>query len=129
MQDNQYETIFLLSVAGEKLYYLKSIHKFDLQKKLISINISENKSKLYILIGKERWEQISNPTELFVFDLINPQDNVYDYSCLIKHALTPLYKETTKIITDVTISNNSITYTERSGEVTTILFDTLQPEL
>ncbi len=47
MQDNQYETTFFLSVTGEKLYYLKTIHKFDLQKKLISINISENKSKLY----------------------------------------------------------------------------------
>ncbi len=80
---------------------------------------------LYILIGKERWEQISNPTELFVFDLINPQDNVYYYSCLLKHALTPLYKETTKIITDVTISNNSITYKERSGNETTIYFNNL----
>lgn len=120
-----YQTIFLLSVPGEELYYLTTVFKQDLNEELISIDISQDKSKLYILIGKKNWEEINTATQLFVYNLINPHENVYDYSWLVKHLLRPIIEETSKIIIDVDIQNNSVIYTERTGSQTTILFDSL----
>jgi len=123
--ESTYQTIFLLSVPGEELYYLTTVFKQDLNEELISIDISQDESKLYILIGKKNWEEKNTATQLFVYNLINPHENVYDYSCLVKHVLRPIIEETSKIIIDVDIQNNSIIYTERSGTQTTIEFDSL----
>ena len=129
MQDSTYKTIYFLAVPGEELYYLKAVQKSNHLEKLIDINISDDKSKLFILIENSTINYKPYGTGLFVFDLINPQDNYYYYNCFYKHLLNKLLEVTDKDITEASILNNSITYKERSGEVTTILFDTLQPVL
>jgi len=125
MQDSTYKTIYFLAVPGEELYYLKAVQKSDHLEKLVDINISDDKSKLFILIENSTINYKPYGTGLFVFDLINPQDNYYYYNCFYRHLLNKLLEVTDKDITEASILNNSITYKERSGEETTIYFNDL----
>lgn len=125
VDDDTYQTAYLLDIPNEELYFLAFIHKVDNQEKLISINISEDKSKLFIHKGNKDWNETPVSKGLYAFDLINPQDNVYVFSNSIDHALQPIYENYSPYIIDVSISNDSITYTKNSGTQKTILFDSL----
>ncbi|MGD1817359.1 MAG: hypothetical protein ACPKNR_10025 [Pleomorphochaeta sp.] len=124
MQDNEVETAFLLSIPNEKLFFLEYVKKMDCNEMLISKALSNDTSKFYVLIGNSNrvgWDPYG--IGLFVFDLENPQNNTYKYSPLIQHALNPIVKITNRDISKVILSNDSITYTERSGNEVTIAFN------
>ena len=129
MEDNYFDTRLLLHVPNEELYFLASVSKIDAQQILKLQGISEDKSKLFFLITNSNCSYRPYGTCLYAFNLENPQDHVFRFSKLIKHALYPIVKITDKDILNVQISNDDIIYTERSGEETTITFDTLQPQI
>ncbi len=98
----------------------------DCNEFLISKALSNDNSKFYVFIGNSNrvgWGPYG--IGLFVFDLENPQANAYKYSTLIKHALNPIVKITNRDISEVILSNDSITYIEKSGNKVTTSFNEL----
>ena len=129
LENNNWYTRYLLSVKNEDLYLLETIRKVDSSEILISHNISDDLSKFYVLIGNSnsRWDPYG--IGLFVFDITDPKNNTYSYNIRIDNALKTILNITDKDIVNVEITNNAITYTDRSKNETTILFDAIQPEL
>ena len=125
LDDYFWDTTYLLSVPNEDLYYLATILKIDAGERLISHNISNDLSKFYVLIGNSHARWKPKGIGLFVFDITDPINNTYSYSPRINNALKPIIEITDKDITEVSIFNDSITYTESSGGNTTIIFSSL----
>ncbi len=125
LENNNWYTRYLLSVQNEDLYLLETIRKVDSSETLISHNISDDLSKFYVLIGNSnsRWDPYG--IGLFVFDITDPKNNTYSYNIRIDNALKTILNIANKDIVNVEITNNSITYTERLGEETTIYFNDL----
>ena len=115
MEDGFFDTRLLLSVPNEELYFLANVSKIDCQQILKLHGMSEDKSKLFFLITNSNCSYRPYGTCLYVFNLINPQNHVFRFSKLIKHALYPVVKIIDKDIVNVTLTNNFVTYIDKQG--------------
>ncbi|MGH0052821.1 MAG: hypothetical protein ACQ5SW_05485 [Sphaerochaetaceae bacterium] len=116
MEDDRWESALLFSVPGHELYFLAYVKKIDNGEVLASEGISEDKSKFFVLITNSYLKWKPYGIGLFVFDLENPENNIYQYSVLVKHGLRPIIEITDKDIVQVELTDDTLSYWDRSGE-------------
>ena len=123
MRDNKFDTTILFATPNNEIYYFTNVSKVDLQETLDFIDISDDGSKLYIIIANSNVRYEPYGSSFYIFDLENVKNNTYSSNNLVNLRVNPLIEITNKDVVNVLITNTYAILTESSGEKTKITFE------